>query len=142
MEVQGTAGVRPASRALLVMLVGGSIMTLAVLTLVILLHAFTRSPALILPAEALAALLAALSVASIADGVYFSWRRYPQHRRAILFVVGITMATLVAHAYVIDAPPGDQLSLCQRDAWDPLREQQGVGHKLAGGAAARGHRPG
>ena len=105
MEVQGTAGVRPASRALLVMLVGGSIMTLAVLTLVILLHAFTRSPALILPAEALAALLAALSVASIADGVYFSWRRYPQHRRAILFVVGITMATLVAHAYVIDAPP-------------------------------------
>ena len=104
MQVQDVPGGRPASRTLLLGLVGGSIATLAALTLVILVHAFTRSPALILPAEALAAALAALSVASIADGVYFSWRRYPQHRRAILFVVGITLATLVAHAYVINNP--------------------------------------
>ena len=101
MEIQGG---RPPSRALLLGLVGGAIVTLVALTLVILAHAFTRSPALLLPAEALAALLAALSVGSMADGVYFSWRRYPQHRRAILFVVGITMATLIAHAYIINVP--------------------------------------
>jgi hypothetical protein len=35
----------------------------------------------------------------------YSWRAYPQHRRAIIFLVVITLAVLLSHAYVIGNPP-------------------------------------
>ncbi len=105
MEVESASGVRAPSRRVLLALIGGAVVTLSLLTAAVLLHAYIGIPALVLSAEVLAALLGALSVASIAYGVYFSWRSYPRHRRAIVFVVAITLATLVAHAYIINVPP-------------------------------------
>lgn len=35
----------------------------------------------------------------------YSWKAFPQHRRAILFVVGITLIVLLAHTYLIGSPP-------------------------------------
>lgn len=102
-------GGRPASRATLGRLVAGSFVTLGLLILVILLHAYTSIGALIPAVEGLAVLLTVLAVASVLDGIYFAWRRYPQHRRAMIFIIVITSATLVAHAYIIGNPPASNL---------------------------------
>ena len=104
MEVTGQSFGPRRSRTALRWLVAGSFVTLAALTAVLFLHVFTSQQWLVLPAEGLTVLLAGLSVASVLDGIVFAWVRYPRHRRAVLFIVGITLATLLAHLYVMGAP--------------------------------------
>ncbi|MDG6917714.1 MAG: glycosyltransferase family 39 protein [Nitrososphaerota archaeon] len=105
MDVEPVSRGKAPSRRVLLALIAGAAVTLSLLTAAVLLHAYTGIPALVVSAEALAALLGVLSAASIAYGIYFSWRSYPRHRRTIVFVVAITLATLAAHAYIINTPP-------------------------------------
>ncbi len=104
--MQLAAGVKPrgAGSRLLTWLVILTLVDLAVLLLAIFVHVLTSYEALLLPTGVLAGGLAALTVASILVAINNAWRAYPQHRRAITFVVGITLATLLAHAYVIGSP--------------------------------------
>ena len=71
-------------------------------------HAANPLDALLAPITILGALLVILALASVFAGLVHSWRKYPQHRRAIAFVVAITLVTLLAHAYVIGSPPAFQ----------------------------------
>lgn len=91
-------------RTLLGWLVAASFVALILLTLVLFIHVFTSDQGLLLPAEALTVLLTGLAAAAVVDGVAFSWVRYPQHRKAVVFVVAVTLATLLAHAYVMGTP--------------------------------------
>lgn len=77
---------------------------LALLLLTVYAHVITSDAFLLLPVAVLGVALVILSVAAIAAGLVFAWRSYPQHRRPIVFVVVITLATLLAHAYVIGLP--------------------------------------
>jgi predicted membrane-bound dolichyl-phosphate-mannose-protein mannosyltransferase len=85
-------------------LVAGTFVTLGILLTVVFLHAYTSSAYLVVPAEGLAVLLVGLATASIVGGTSYSWRSYPKHRRVIIFVVAITLATLIAHVYIIGVP--------------------------------------
>ena len=67
-------------------------------------HALTSEEVLVLPAEVLGAALGLLAGAALLVGVAHAWLAYPQHRRPVAFVVAITLATLLAHAYVIGTP--------------------------------------
>ena len=94
----------PRLRRALKVLVSLSFVDLALILLLVFLHALLSVDSLALPVQALAALLGVAAVGAIATGVAYSWRVFPQHHRAILFVVVITLATLLAHAYVIGSP--------------------------------------
>ena len=92
---------RAALRILLVVV----FVDLAGLLLVLFAHALLSAAVLVTVAEALFVPLVFLSVASILVGTSYAWASFPQHRRAILFVVAITLVTLLAHAYIMGAPP-------------------------------------
>jgi hypothetical protein len=94
----------PRLRRALKLLVSLSFVDLAVILLLVFLHALFSVDSLVLPIQALAALLGVAAIGAIATGVAYSWRVFPQHHRAILFVVAITLATLLAHAYIIGSP--------------------------------------
>jgi len=94
----------PRLRRALKVLVSLSFVDLALILLLVFLHALLSVDSLALPVQALAALLGVAAVGAIATGVAYSWRVFPQHHRAILFVVVITLATLLAHAYIIGSP--------------------------------------
>jgi hypothetical protein len=78
---------------------------LALLVAVVYAHVASSDSGLLLPAAILAAALLVLSLGASGAGLLYSWRAYPQHRRAIIFVVAITLIVLLSHAYVIDNPP-------------------------------------
>ena len=78
---------------------------LALLVAVVYAHAASSASGLLLPAAILAAFLLILSLGALGVGLLYSWRAYPQHRRAIIFVVVITLVVLLSHAYVIGNPP-------------------------------------
>ena len=94
----------PRLRRALKVLVSLSFVDLALILLLVFLHALLSVDSLALPVQALAALLGVAAVGAIATGVAYSWRVFPQHHRAVLFVVVITLATLLAHAYIIGSP--------------------------------------
>ena len=71
---------------------------------VVLLHGFFPYQFLVAPMEVLAAALTASGVATIVAGILYAWGAYPQHRGAVVFVVAVTAATLLAHAYIIESP--------------------------------------
>ena len=105
MEVPGATRDGRGARSFLVRLVGGSFVLLAAVIALSIAHAWTSMAWLVIPIEAAAAALLVFATASIVVGVYYAWGAHPGHRRAILFVVGITSATLLAHAYVAGVPP-------------------------------------
>jgi hypothetical protein len=77
---------------------------LAVLLVVIYSHVLTSDNGLVAPAELLAVALLTLALASIGAGIVYALKRFPQHRFVIYFVVAITLATLLAHAYIMGTP--------------------------------------
>ena len=93
-----------ASLRVLKVFVAGAFAVLAALLVVILAHGFTSDASLIPPAEVLTVLLAALGAGSLLAGVNWAWRARPQHRKAVVFLVAITLATLLAHAYIFLVP--------------------------------------
>ncbi len=86
-------------------LVAATAADLALLLAVIFIHAEGPYGALVPVASLLAVGLAVLLASTLATGVFYTWKNYPQHRWAIIIVGGITAATLLAHAYVIGLPP-------------------------------------
>ncbi|MDG6988587.1 MAG: glycosyltransferase family 39 protein [Nitrososphaerota archaeon] len=94
----------PVSRLLLGLFAGSSAAILLLLVLVIIVHALTSAPSLVPVVGVLSVTLAGFAVISIADGICFAWSRYPAHRKAVTFVVAVTLATLLAHAYVMGTP--------------------------------------
>ena len=104
MEIEPAQGGR-VPETLVRIFVSASVLTLAAVVALVFVHFYYPEPSTLALASALTAALAAFAVASAAAGVWFAWGRYRQHRRAILFVVGVTLATLLAHAYIINTPP-------------------------------------
>jgi hypothetical protein len=80
------------------------VIVLAALIMVVVAHAAQPSDLLLSLAQVLGVLFIALAVASTIMGTTYAWRSYPQHHRAIVFVVIITAMTLLAHLYVIGNP--------------------------------------
>ncbi len=105
MEVSATPSPRMSGRRFLSWLAAGTFVSLGVLLLMLYLHAATGSDSLIFPSQVIAAALGVLAVASILGGIVYGWRAYPQHRRAIVFIVALTLVVLSAHAYIIGNPP-------------------------------------
>jgi hypothetical protein len=86
-------------------LVGAAFIALASFVVFVVAHAATGASPLVTAAQGSGVILVGLAVASAALGIATSWRRYPSHRRAIIFLVVLTLVTLSAHAYVIGNPP-------------------------------------
>ena len=86
-------------------LAGLSFLDLGALLLVVLAHQAASADWLIPVAEGLTVALFLLTVASLGSGISDSWRSFPSHRGVIVFLVAITAATLIAHAYIIGNPP-------------------------------------
>jgi Dolichyl-phosphate-mannose-protein mannosyltransferase len=80
------------------------IVDLAVLMVLVFLHAYTSQASLIVPAPELTVGFAGFSLASLGVGGLISWRQYPKHRRALVFVAAVTTATLLAHLFIIGLP--------------------------------------
>ena len=82
---------------------------LALFVVIVYAHAASSASGLVPLAVVSAAILLVLSLGALGVGLAYSWRAYPQHRRAIVFVAAITLVVLLAHAYIINTPPaGDQ----------------------------------
>jgi hypothetical protein len=94
-------GLRRALRFLLIAVFGD----LALFVAVVYVHAASSAPSLPPLAVILAAALLFLSLGALGVGLLYSWRAYPQHRRAIIFLAAITLVVLLSHAYVIGNPP-------------------------------------
>ncbi|MDG7026633.1 MAG: glycosyltransferase family 39 protein [Nitrososphaerota archaeon] len=103
MEFEAARGDRT-PETLLRMFVAAAALVLVAAVALVFVHFYDPAPSVLALAAVLTAVLAAYAVTSVVAGVWFAWGRYRQHRRAILFVVGITLATLAAHAYIINAP--------------------------------------
>ena len=78
---------------------------LALFVAIVYVHAASSASSLLIPAEISAAALLVLSLGALGAGLLYSWRAYPQHRRAIIFVAAITLVVLLSHAYIINTPP-------------------------------------
>ena len=78
---------------------------LALFVAIVYAHAVGSAPSLLLPATVSAAALLVLSLGALGVGLLYSWRAYPKHRRAIIFVAAITLVVLLSHAYIINTPP-------------------------------------
>ena len=104
MELAEPPGRRTAPRRLIRLLVAGALVALALFCVLVYVHAYTSSAYLVPPIYFLGGAMVVLASASILDGIYYALREYPQHRKAVVFIVCITAATLVAHAYVIGSP--------------------------------------
>ncbi len=96
-------------RRLLVICLKGTFITLGLVVLLAFLHALSSDAILVAPIVALGGVLLVFSIASIGLGLAYSWGTYPLHRRVIMFVVGITLITLIAHLYVIGSPPASDV---------------------------------
>ena len=94
-------GLRRTLRVLLIAVFGD----LALLVAVVYAHAASSVQGLLPLAVILASALLILSLGAAGVAVFYSWRAYPQHRRAIIFVVAITLVVLLSHAYIIGNPP-------------------------------------
>jgi 4-amino-4-deoxy-L-arabinose transferase-like glycosyltransferase len=90
--------------SILRLLLIGTFAALGILVLLLIGHAATGSDLLLRPAEAFGVALGLLGVSSLVLGVAYAWSAYPRHRRAVLFLVLITLGTLLAHVYVMGSP--------------------------------------
>ncbi|MDA4123886.1 MAG: glycosyltransferase family 39 protein [Thaumarchaeota archaeon] len=71
-------------------------------------HAATGSSLLLFPAFLLTVSLVLLSLSSLIFGALHAYQVYPGARRPLAFVAILTLGTLLAHLYVIDAPQAGQ----------------------------------
>ena len=100
-HTSASKGLRRALRFLVAAVFGD----LGLLVAVVYAHVASSASGLLLPVAILAVALLVLSLGALGAGLLYSWRAYPQHRRAIIFVAAITLIVLLSHAYVIDNPP-------------------------------------
>ena len=91
-------------------LVAATFADLALLLLVVLLHAAGATPLLLTVASFLTIALTLLAAASLVVGLLLAFYRFPAYKWPIVFVVVLTAAVFSEHAYVINSPPTD---LCQ-----------------------------
>ena len=105
MEILEAGRNGPPGRRLLGRLVAASFILLVCVVSFILVHAFWPSDLLYVSIEVLAGALGLVAAISVVAGILYSWRVHPQHRRPIIFVIVITIAVLLAHAYMISNPP-------------------------------------
>jgi 4-amino-4-deoxy-L-arabinose transferase-like glycosyltransferase len=96
-------------RRLLRLLLAAVFVDLALFVAIVYAHAASSISSLVLPAVISAAALLVLSLGALGVGLLYSWRAYPQHRRAIIFVAAITLVVLLSHAYIINNPPASDL---------------------------------
>ena len=97
----GSRGLRRILRLLLIAVFGD----LALFVGIVYIHAVRPASGLVLLASLSAAALLVLGLGALGVGLAYSWRAYPQHRRAIAFVAAITLVVLLSHAYIINTPP-------------------------------------
>ncbi len=100
----GLAGVAKA-------LAAGALTDLLVLVFVVLAHAVSASPGLLLPAELLLGGFALLAGGALVLGAAYAYLRFPAHRKALIFIAALTLAVFSAHMYVVNLPS-------QQDACD------------------------
>ncbi|MDG6974451.1 MAG: hypothetical protein JRM95_06430, partial [Nitrososphaerota archaeon] len=93
MEIEPTQGGR-VPETLVRIFVSASVLTLAATVALVFVHFYYPGPSTLALVSVLTAVLAGYAMTSVAAAVWFAWERYRQHRRAMLFVVGITLATL------------------------------------------------
>ena len=86
------------------LLLAGTFVDLAALIIVVFAHALAPSPGLVSVGGGLVGVLAALAVGSLAAGVGWAWKAYPQRHRTMEWVALLTLATLLAHLYIIGSP--------------------------------------
>ncbi|MDG7007210.1 MAG: glycosyltransferase family 39 protein [Nitrososphaerota archaeon] len=104
MQVGGAGPANNSLRRPLRVLVALSFTDLAAFLAVMYVHTLSSDGALVAPADALGAALGVLAAASLLTGVAHAWLAFPGHRRAVAFIVAITLATLLAHAFIINDP--------------------------------------
>ena len=105
MQLESGSGSPGGAWRLLKGLLACALLALVSLLLVIYAHVLTGDSGLMTAAAVLGGALFLLTVAALATGILYAWRAYPQHHRPIVFVVAITLVTLIAHAYIIGSPP-------------------------------------
>ena len=109
MQLEDTTSAPKGLRQTLRVLLIAVFCDLALFVAVVYAHVASSVQSLV-PIAALSALvLFVLSLGALGVGLLYSWRSYPQHRGAIGFVVAITLAVLLAHAYIIGNPPASDV---------------------------------
>jgi hypothetical protein len=121
------------ARTVLRWLVGLTIILLGLFILDVVLHAAFGGAPLFLAAQALAAGMVGSASASALLGVVHSWRSYPQHRRAIAFVVALTLVTLLAHAYILGTPAASTPGLVTGSPNSTFGDDRVTVHSTLGG---------
>jgi 4-amino-4-deoxy-L-arabinose transferase-like glycosyltransferase len=106
------------------LLVAAVFADLGALILTLIAYAATSSVALLRPALFLAVTLGLLSFAALATGAVYAWMEYPQHRRVLALVMLITVATLLAHLYIINSPSASQQGVLSGAVGAQLQDSQ------------------
>ena len=104
MIVEAAPSKRGRLARILLWLVAGAVADLLVFIVVAVSHAATGSAALVGAAQISGVFFVGLALTAALVGAAHAWRGYPQHRKAMLFVMGVTLATLLAHAYIMGTP--------------------------------------
>jgi hypothetical protein len=120
---QGTS-VGSLLRAVLRLMAAATFADLGLLLVVLIAHASTGSDFLLKPSLFLTVALALLSAAALVIGAAYAWAVYPQHRRALVFVVVVTGLTLLAHIYVVNVPAATQGGVLSGAVGTTLQDQQ------------------
>jgi hypothetical protein len=102
----------------------GTFGDLAVLLLLLVAHAATSSDALLKPALFFTVALALLSAGALLLGTAYAWIAYPQHRRAVAFLVLVTGLTLAAHLYIANVPAASQSGSVAGSLGTVFKDQQ------------------
>ncbi len=108
MRIEGRPGNVGLSRSLLPLLLVAVFVDLLILVGVLVAHAGTGSSLLLLPALFLTLSLALLSASSLVLGTWYAYLVFPGARRPIAFIAILTLGTLLAHLYIINAPQASQ----------------------------------
>ena len=124
MNPQGTSVGSLLIRPILRLLVAAAFGDLGVLLLVLVVHAATGSEALLAPALFLTVALALFSASALVAGAAYAWVWFPQHRKALIFVVFITALTLAAHLYVVNVPAATQQATLPGAVGTQVRDQE------------------
>ncbi|HME18336.1 MAG TPA: glycosyltransferase family 39 protein, partial [Nitrososphaerales archaeon] len=137
MKPQGTSAGSLLFHPVLRLMAAATFADLGALLLVLIAHAATGSDVLLKPALFLTVALALLSATALLIGAVYAWAAYPQHRRALVFVVLVTGLTLLAHLYVISVPAATQGAVLSGAVGSTLQDQQiRVNSSIIGSALA------
>ena len=111
-------------RPILKLLAAATFIDLGVLLVVLVAHAAFSADVLLKPALFLTIALALLAGLSLLVGAVYAWVVYPQHRRALVFVVVVTSLTLAAHLYTVNVPAATQQNTLSGPVGATLADQE------------------